>query len=108
TLEGTGEADRLPKAAVLRVETHLGDSTLRELAEVVMPNQAGEAIDLIERKAEGFAYFAQCALAAVRDDFGDHRGAIASVHLVDGLDPLFAPLVLEVDVDVGRLAALGR
>ena len=38
----------------------------------------------------------------------DHRRAIAPVALVDLLDHLFAALVLEVDVDVGRLAALGR
>ena len=33
---------------------------------------------------------------------------VAAVLLVDVLDDLLAPLVLEVDVDVGRLLALGR
>ena len=41
-------------------------------------------------------------------DVGGHRGAVAAVLLVDVLDHLLAPLVLEVDVDVGRLVALGR
>ena len=33
-------------------------------------------------------------------------GAVAAVFLVDVLDHLLAPLVLEIDVDVGRLVAL--
>ena len=35
-------------------------------------------------------------------------GAVAAVAVVDVLDHLLAPLVLEIDVDVGRLVALGR
>ena len=58
-------------------------------------------------KPEDLAHLAQRALAAVADDLADHRRAIAAVALVDLLDDLFAPLVLEVDVDVGRLAPLG-
>ena len=68
---------------------------------------AAEPVDLLERQAERLAHLAERALAAVRDDLAHHRGAVAPVRLVDGLDDLFAPLVLEVDVDVGRLAALG-
>ena len=33
-------------------------------------------------------------------------GAVAAVFRVDVLDHLLAPLMLEIDVDVGRLAAL--
>ena len=40
----------------------------------------------------------------------DHRrgdpGAVAAVFLVDVLDHFLAPLMLEIDVDVGRLLAL--
>jgi hypothetical protein len=43
---------------------------------------------------------------AVADDHGGQRGAVAAVLGVDVLDDLLAPLVLEVDVDVGRLVAL--
>ncbi len=38
---------------------------------------------------------------------GAERGAIAAVGLVDPLDHFLAPLVLEIDIDVGRFAALG-
>jgi hypothetical protein len=46
------------------------------------------------------------AARAVADDHGGERGAVAAVLGVDVLDDLFAALVLEVDVDVGRLVAL--
>src|SRR6185295_14074089 len=45
---------------------------------------------------------------AIRDDGGDHSRTIATVLLVDMLDHLLAPLVLEVDVDVGRFSPLDR
>ena len=38
---------------------------------------------------------------------GGHARAVAAVFLVDVLDDLLAALVLEVDVDVRRLAAGG-
>ena len=44
---------------------------------------------------------------AVADHRGGEPGAVAAVFLVDVLDHLLAPLVLEIDVDVGRLAARG-
>ena len=43
----------------------------------------------------------------VGDDLADHAGPLAAVALVDVLEDLLAPLVLEVHVYVGRLAALG-
>jgi hypothetical protein len=52
------------------------------------------------------AHVAQRAARAVADDHGGQRGALAAVLGVDVLDDLLAPLVLEVDVDVGRLVAL--
>src|SRR3546814_4441372 len=61
--------------------------------------------DLVGRKAEGLGDVAHRALAAVADHGGGQRGARASVLVVDVLDDLFAALVLEVDVDVGRLVA---
>ena len=39
------------------------------------------------------------------DDGRADGGALAAIALVDVLDHLFAPLMLEIDVDVGRLVA---
>ena len=44
---------------------------------------------------------------AIADHRRGERGAIAAVSVVDVLDHLLAPLMLEIDVDVGRLVALG-
>src|SRR4029078_8527607 len=45
---------------------------------------------------------------AIRDHGGGDAGAVASVFPVDVLDNLFAPLVLEIDVDIRWFAPLGR
>ena len=47
-------------------------------------------------------------LRAVADDRGGDAGALAAIVVVDILDHLLAPLMLEIDVDVGRLAPFGR
>ena len=39
-------------------------------------------------------------------DGGADRRAMAAVALVNVLDDLFAPLMLEIDIDIGRLAAV--
>ena len=46
--------------------------------------------------------------AAIADDGGGEAGAVAAVAGIDILDHLLAPLMLEIDVDVGRLFPLGR
>jgi hypothetical protein len=46
-------------------------------------------------------------LRPVADDVGDLRGVLAAVQPVDVLDGLLAPVGLDVDVDVRRLATLG-
>ena len=44
---------------------------------------------------------------AVMDHRGGDAGAVAAVAVVDVLDHLLAPFVLEIDVDIRRLAPLG-
>ena len=45
---------------------------------------------------------------AIADDRRGHARRVALVVLIDVLDDLFAPLVLEIDVDVGRLLPFHR
>ncbi len=55
---------------------------------------------------ERLADIAHRAARAVADHRGAERRPVAAIGLVNPLDDLLAPLVLEIDIDVGRLAAL--
>src|SRR6516162_1464326 len=68
----------------------------------------GKTAAFLERQPEYLAEIAQRAARAVHDDGGGDRRALAAVLAVDVLQYLLAPLVLEVDVDVGRLVTLAR
>ena len=65
-----------------------------------------QLVDLVERQPERLADVAQRALRPVRVQRRRQRRAVPAVLGVDVLHHLFAPLVLEVDVDVRRLVAL--
>ena len=70
------------------------------------PDRGGERADRVLAQPEGLADFADRGASAIGDDGRGDAGMVASVALVDVLDHLLAPLVLEIDVDVGRLAAI--
>ena len=93
----------------LRVEPGLREHRRRDLAgRVVAADQLRQPVHLVGGEAERLAHVADGRAGPVADDLADHAGAVAPVALVDVLDDLLAPLVLEVDVDVGRLAPLRR
>ena len=56
--------------------------------------------------AQHLAHVANRGARPVADEVGHHGGVAAAVLEVDVLDHLFAPLVLDVEVDVGRLGPL--
>ena len=56
-------------------------------------------------EAHDLAHLADRGAGAEMDDGGNQPGAVAAIAVVDPLDHLLAPLVFEIDVDVGRLAA---
>ena len=70
--------------------------------------------DRVERRddvvgnAEHLGGFPDGALGAIGNDGGGEPGPFAPVLMVDVLHYLFAPLMLEIDVDIGRLLALAR
>ena len=68
----------------------------------------GETAEKIVGQAESLADFADRALAAIGGDGGGESGALAAEARVNILDHLLAPLMLEIDVDVGRLVARRR
>ena len=72
------------------------------------PDIAGERADRILRQAEGLADLARGGARAIGDDGRGDAGVVVAVFSEDVLHHLLAPLVLEIDVDVGRLVAVAR
>ena len=66
-----------------------------------------ERVGLPRRDARGLRHLPQRGTRAVRDHVGHLRSPIAPVAFVDVLDHLLAPLVLDVEVDVGWPVAFG-
>ena len=66
------------------------------------------AATVSSREAERLADLAHRRAAAIGDHGGGDAGAVAAVAAIDILDHLLAPLMLEIDVDVGRLLPLRR
>src|SRR6185437_5455876 len=72
------------------------------------PYAAGHRGGDVFGKAEDLADLADGAARAIGDHGRGQRCAVMAIALVDVLDHLLAPLMLEIDVDVGRLLALFR
>ena len=103
-----GELHHLIEPRVGGIEAGLARFLLLHAGRRPAPQHAGERADGVVGKPERLADFADRAAAAIADDGGGEVGVVAAVFLVDVLDHLLAPLVLEIDVDVGRLLALLR
>ena len=65
-----------------------------------LPRQRGHRV---LRKPHGHPYLTDGAFGAVMDHRGAEPGAVAAIARIDMLDHLFAALVLEINVNVGRL-----
>ena len=72
------------------------------------PDLAGERAGDVLGQAQRLADLADRAAAAVAADHRGQRGMAVAVGLVDPLDHFLAPLMLEIDVDVGRFVAAFR
>src|SRR6266545_3398143 len=106
--EGDGKLDRPLDYRARRIEPHL-ENALGKRAPVVPPGEVlRQPVDLFQIETERLADITQRALRPIGDEGGRDRGAVAPVLAVDVLDDLLAPVVLEIDVDVGRLVALLR
>ena len=95
----------LRQPPVVGVEAELGEPRARQIARAPAPDLARERGDGVAAEPHGGAHLADRPLAAVVDHRGAEPRPLAAVAAVDVLDHLLAALVLEVDVDVGRLVA---
>ena len=103
-----GERAHFPHARAVHVDAGARKLGGAHRAAAHAPDRGRERADRVLRQAEGLADLADGGAAAIGDDGGGDAGVVAAVMFVDVLDHLLAPLVLEIDVDVGRLAALRR
>ena len=83
-----------------------GDAVAEGFPVVPVRLRFREAVDHVRIESQRLADVAHRALRPVGDDGRGQRRALAPVLLEDVLDDFLASLVLEVDVDVGRLVAL--
>ena len=88
------------------VEAVLLQALGRDAAAVEPVLALRDRLDALQVDAERAARVAQRRAGPVADHHRRECSAMAAVLAVDVLDDLFAALVLEVDVDVGRLVAL--
>src|SRR5579872_844217 len=71
------------------------------------PDGARQGGGRVEGKTQYRPHFANGAARAIADDGCCESGTVAPIFPVNILDHLLAPLMLEIDIDIGRLVALG-
>ncbi len=101
------QLQRQAQPAIGDVEPLRRSKVLQRVVMARAPIRLRKPAGYVLRQPERLADFADGAAAAIADYGADDGGAIASIAVVDVLDDLLAPLVLEIDVDVGRLVAAG-
>jgi len=90
------------------IEADRAHAILADRRCLLAPGGPVESGDDVVREAEDFGCFADRRACAIGDHCGGKASALAPIVIIDILDHLFAPLVLEVDVDVRWLVAFGR
>ena len=90
----------------MRARIEAGALKQRRLHPLVMVQQPGDAVDGCFGQSQRLAYVPDGGTAAVADEVGHHGGVGPAVLAVEVLDDLLAAVVLNVQVDVGRLGPL--
>jgi len=97
------ERQRQPRIG--RIEARFAHVIDIDTARSHAPHRVGHHAHRVGRQAERLADLAYGAAATVGDHRGGQRGAMAAFLLVDPLNYFLAPLMFEIDIDVGRLVA---
>ena len=103
-----GQIQRQRQRRRARIEPGGARPLLADRRRTLAPDGVVERDDRVVGQAEDLGGFADRRAGAIGRDRARQPRPLAAVALVDVLDDLLAPLVLEIDVDVGRFAALGR
>src|SRR5690606_12495711 len=90
---------------VVRVEVELLDLFVGYAVDRPAPDEASEHLGEIARQSERLADFGHGPSCPVARNHSGQRAEVTAIGLVYPLDDFFAALMLEVDVDIGRLLA---
>ena len=103
-----GELHGLCDHRVVGIEPGLVDLLAGDVGAPTAPLRRGEPGGDVLGQPQRLAGLADGAARPVMDHGRGDAGALAAIGPVDPLDHLLAPLMLEIDVDIGRLAPLLR
>ena len=96
----------LRQPPVFRVKPHFGQTLpAGGAAAKSAPKLRRQRGDRVLRKPHGHPHLTDGAFGAVMDHCGAEPGAVASIAFIDMLNDLFAALMFEINVNVGRLVA---
>ena len=98
--------DGLPDRRIGGIEPGFPDMVVRQAVVMAPPYGFGERSGHVGRQPHHLADFADRPAGAVVNDGRADGRPVPAIALIDVLDHLLAPFVLEIDVDVGRLAAV--
>ena len=99
------QVERQAQPPIIGVEPQFADARVVQGAVGPAPHLAGEMADDIAGQAHRLAHLAHRAARPIGDHGGGQAGPRAAIFAVDVLNHLLAPLMLEIDVDIGRLVA---
>jgi len=100
-----GQFENPPQVRIIEVHARFRHMRLANLAPVPAPHRPGQRASDILAQPHRLAHFANRHARAVVDHGGAQSRAVAAIAGVDILDHLLAPLMLEIDVDIGRFLA---
>ena len=100
-----GEVDGLTDRRIEGIKSGLADVSVRQSV-AIAPYGLCQRRGHVLGQSQHLADLADGAAGAIMHDGRADRRAVAPVALVDVLDHLFAPLVLEIDIDIRRFAAI--
>ena len=103
-----GQFHRASDDGIVGVETRLSDMLLVDAAARYAPDRIGERCRHILSQPQRLADIADRTAGPIADDGCDNGRAISGIALIDILHHLFAPLMLEIDVDIRRFLSLHR
>ena len=101
-----GQGDGAADLGIVRVQAGLADVVGGNAFAPAAPDGIGESGGDVLGEPQRFADIADGAARAIVDDGRADRRPLAAVAAIDVLHDQFAPLVLEIDVDVRRIVPL--